>query len=475
MNLAQAVNPCLPSYEYLAEADAHTFGERVYLFGSHDKYNGKAERITEFICWSADVNELADWRYEGVIFSRKKIRAEKGVKRPDFICAPNVCVGQDGKYYLYFNLGATLTVGVAVCNEPTGEYEFLGVLRDEKGNVLSPLRSPALLRDGQETRLYAEAPVLNKKKFVRNCIAVTSLNADMVTAKEGLQTISLREKQTGENKAEGSAFGGAPSVRKLNGKYYFVYRSDKKHELCYAVSARPTEGFTFGGVLLSVADIGVHDNTLPMNYYAAAHGCIEKIKNKYFLFYHRQTNRYTGSRQVCAEELHMWDGKIPRVKVTSGGLNGRTLRGVGEYKARIACLLYSRKGAKEYGEKKIRKGGHPYFEQTGKDRNYTPSQHIANFRHGATAAFRYFRFDGANQIIVTIKGNPRGRLVVSDTPEGKPVAKLRLTPCKDFTDFYAPLRIPAGRRALFFNYEGTGKFIFKGFTLQQVSRGNKKN
>lgn len=472
MSLPQAVNPCLPSYEYLAEADAHVFGERLYLYGTHDKYNKSAERASDFVCWSAREDNLSDWRYEGLFFSRKNILTANGVKRPRFISAPSVCLAPDGKYYAYFNLGNSFKIGVAVCDQPAGEYKFLGVVQG--GNeALPPLRAPSVLCNGKEIYLYVESPVFQKKKVERNCVGILRLNPDMVTAKSPLKIISIREKTVGDLTVETHPFGGAPSVRKLNGKYYFVYRAVQPHEICYAVSARPDEGFSFGGVLLSTADIGVHDNTMPMNYYANAHGCLEKLKNKYYLFYDRQTNRYSGSRQVCAEELRMWDGKLPRAKVTTGGLNGRTLRGVGEYKARTACLLYSRKGARAYGRKKIRKGMHPYFAQTGRDRNYTPSQHIANFCHGSTAAFRYFRFDGANQIIVTIKGNPRGRLVVSDTPEGKPVARLRLTPCKDFTDFYAPLRILAGRRSLYFNYEGTGKFIFKAFTLQQVSRGNK--
>lgn len=468
----QAMNPCLPSYEYLTQADAHVFDERIYLYGAHAKYNKKAGKTTEIVCWSADVSHLDAWKYEGLVFKCRDVSLTSGVTRPSFLASPCVCAFGD-KYYLFFDLGNSLTIGVAVCDTPAGDFRFLGTVRKPNGEKTEPLRAPSVYTDGTEIYLCAEAPVIHKKKVVENRIGIIALNPGTFTQKGDMKIVTLREKQTAEGETSLRPFGGAPSLKKFGGRYYIVYRSDRDYEICYAVSFKPTDGYTFGGVLLSTADIGVHGNTMPMNYYAATRGCIEKIQNKYFLFYQRETNRYNGNGQVCAEELRMWDGKLPRVKVTSGGLNGRVLRGIGEYKARIACLMYSQKGAKEYTDKKMHKGGHPYLEQKGRDRNHTPSQHIANVRHGATIGFRYFRFDGANQIIVTIKGDPKGRLIVSDSPEGKPVARMRLTPCKDFTDFYAPLRIPAGRRALYFTYEGTGKFIFKGFTLQQVSRGNK--
>ena len=36
----EAVNPFLPEDVYIADGEPHVFGDRVYLFGSHDKENG---------------------------------------------------------------------------------------------------------------------------------------------------------------------------------------------------------------------------------------------------------------------------------------------------------------------------------------------------------------------------------------------------------------------------------------------------
>lgn len=55
---------------------------------------------------------------------------------------------------------------------------------------------------------------------------------------------------------EGHAFFEAASIRKLKGKYYFIYSSRNNHELCYAISDKPDEGFVYGGTIVSNGDIG---------------------------------------------------------------------------------------------------------------------------------------------------------------------------------------------------------------------------
>ena len=40
MMKSQAFNPYLPSYEYVPDGEPHIFGGRLYVFGSHDAFNG---------------------------------------------------------------------------------------------------------------------------------------------------------------------------------------------------------------------------------------------------------------------------------------------------------------------------------------------------------------------------------------------------------------------------------------------------
>lgn len=34
----QAFNPYLPGWEYLPDGEPHIFGDRVYIYGSHDSF-----------------------------------------------------------------------------------------------------------------------------------------------------------------------------------------------------------------------------------------------------------------------------------------------------------------------------------------------------------------------------------------------------------------------------------------------------
>ena len=53
MNQAkQAVNPYLPSYEYVPDGEPHVFNGRVYVYGSHDALAGMIlpERLCLLVC-----------------------------------------------------------------------------------------------------------------------------------------------------------------------------------------------------------------------------------------------------------------------------------------------------------------------------------------------------------------------------------------------------------------------------------------
>ena len=66
----QAFNPYLPSWEYVPDGEPHVFGDRVYLYGSHDMYSGWGYCLGDYVCYSASVYDLTDWRYEGVIYTK---------------------------------------------------------------------------------------------------------------------------------------------------------------------------------------------------------------------------------------------------------------------------------------------------------------------------------------------------------------------------------------------------------------------
>ena len=129
-------NPYLPFYEFVPDGEPHIFGDRVYLYGSHDIFDGKICCEGDYVCWSAPVEDITQWRYDGVIFRRvqdpyiNKL-VVSGSKNPmnQYLYAPDVvCVNE--KYYMYYGVAMSSSgIGVAVADSPIGPFTYLGRVR----------------------------------------------------------------------------------------------------------------------------------------------------------------------------------------------------------------------------------------------------------------------------------------------------------------------------------------------------------
>ena len=112
----QAFNPYLPSWEYIPDGEPYVFGDRVYVYGSHDKFNAPIFCVKDYVCWSAPVSDLSDWSCNGVIFRKDQDPMNKwGIR---LLFAPDVARGPDGRYYLYYAYDFLGAIGVAVCDTP---------------------------------------------------------------------------------------------------------------------------------------------------------------------------------------------------------------------------------------------------------------------------------------------------------------------------------------------------------------------
>ena len=60
-----SMNPYLPSWEYVPDGEPHVFDGRLYLFGSHDRFNGSFYCENDYVVWSAPLDDLSQWRCEG--------------------------------------------------------------------------------------------------------------------------------------------------------------------------------------------------------------------------------------------------------------------------------------------------------------------------------------------------------------------------------------------------------------------------
>lgn len=469
----QCFNPFLPSYEYIPDAEPHVFGDRVYIYGSHDKFNGRFFCMNDYVCYSAPVTDLSDWRYEGVIW-RKEDDALPEPKLLKQLYAPDVVKGADGRYYLYYFKGNSGVIGVAVCDEPAGKYTYYGHVRYPDGTLLGQNHEkdfwqfdPGVFCD-DDGRVYLYTgfapkypnPLTRMRPVNRNGAMGVELMPDMLTVKtETMTHIACSQHHSKGTGYEGHEFFEASSMRKFNGRYYFIYSSVNGHELCYAVGDKPLGTFSYGGVLVSIGDLGLSDR--PVNYLGNTHGSIEYINGNYYVFYHRQTNRHCHSRQACAEPIRLLpDGRFAQAEITSCGLNGGPLAGRRKYEARIACNLTSKKGVRFYTWK-VPAGCHPYFTQSGKDRESDGDQYIANVCDGTTIGFKYFSFDGAKSVGVEVRGNAKGRFVVCD--EKGIVSEIEVNGTGTFS---APLSISDGTHPLFLKFCGKGKCDFISLILE---------
>lgn len=473
----QAFNPYLPSYEYIPDGEPYVFGGRLYVYGSHDKFNGETFCMNDYVCWSAPIDNLGNWKYEGVIYRRGQDPLNKDNQQ--YLYAPDVQRGPDGRYYLFYVLNRSSVVSAAVCDTPAGEYQFYGHVKYSDDHILGSKPGevncfdPGIFVD-DDGRVYLYigfSPFGDLRKRMENCnrlidgAYLVELEKDMLTIKKEPVMAAPGIDLSKGTPFEGHAFFEASSMRKINGRYYFIYSSELSHELCYAVSNRPDGGFEYGGTIVSNCDIGFNGNMIQANYSGNTHGSIIGINDKWYIFYHRQTNRHHFSRQGCAEQIQIkTDGSIAQVEMTSCGLNGGPLAGKGEYEARIACNLSGKDGAcfTDNADNK-----HPCFTQSGVDRESEGDQYISNLRDGAWAGFKYFSFtESVSKITVKARGEAEGELIVSVKRNEEPAARIRIEAGAEWKEFSAPFKVPQGEYPLYFTYKGQGALDFSSFIIQ---------
>ena len=129
-------NPYLPLWEHIPDGEPYVFDDpdnpgkqRVYIYGSHDNlktmYCGRDQ-----VVWSAPVDELNNWRYDGIILVvDKNAKGEPfdSAKTADVLFAPDVALVTDsnGKktYYLFPNDQSGFRNSlIAKSNRPDGPF-----------------------------------------------------------------------------------------------------------------------------------------------------------------------------------------------------------------------------------------------------------------------------------------------------------------------------------------------------------------
>lgn len=466
-NLKQAVNPYLPFWEYVPDGEPYVFGDRVYVYGSHDFFNGDVYCMGDYVCWSAPVDDLGDWRYEGVIF--KKSDDPHNTDLQGNLYAPDVTIGPDGRYYLFYVLSSWGNVSVAVCDTPAGKYEFYGYVHYEDGTLLGegsiedPQFDPGVLTEGDRTYLYTG--FCGYKDPNRHGPMVTVLGPDMLTIIENPKFIAPSSAYSKGSSFEGHEFFEAPSIRKRGDTYYFIYSSVLFHELCYATSKSPTEGFEYKGCLISACDMGISSYkpaNRPVYYTANNHGSMVQIKDDWYIFYHRHTNGTNYSRQGCFEKLSTdANGEFIQATITSC-CSVKPLVSKGYYPSYIACNLYTDTEVTYVPWSGWMDDKFPKVTQTiGEDQENIG--YIANMRNSATAGYKYFDFKDVKEIGIRVKGYATGKMEVRIDPDGEVLCELPIGYGNVWYDVKEKINVPNGVHPLYFTYKGDGYMQFAGF------------
>ena len=467
----QGLNPYLPSWEYIPDGEPYVFNNRVYVYGSHDRFNGHVFCLNDYVCWSAPINDLGDWCYEGIIYN--KINDPLNPNGDMNLFAPDVTQGPDGRYYLYYVLDKVDVVSVAVCNEPAGKYTFLGYVHHKDGTRLGekpgdqPQFDPGVITVGNKTYLYTGFCAPEDK--TRNGAMVTVLDSDMLTVIEAPVFIAPSKPYSNGSGFEEHEFFEAPSIRKRNNIYYFIYSSIVMHELCYATSKYPNKDFKYKGVIVSNNDLHISSYkpaNKPMYYGGNNHGSIVEINGDWYIFYHRHTDGTTFSRQGCMEKIKFLEnGDIPQVEMTSCGSNNGPLMGEGEYPAYIACNLFCKDEALYTAQTAWMDNHYPKITQDGKDGDKEIG-YIANIMDSTVAGFKYFECHGIQKVNIKVRGYCKGCFEVRTKWDGKVLGKIFVDFTNTWKEYSAEIKIPDGKQAIYLTYSGEGRGSLASFSLE---------
>ena len=427
-------NPYLPLWEYIPDGEPRVFGDRVYVYGSHDRVDSVEFCDYKLKAWSAPLDNLNEWTCHGDIFrTRDGVDATSDVDWTDnLLFAPDV-VEREGKYYLYaYIVGAKGCVAVA--DRPEGPFRLLSkyVYNVEKHYDDGTFIDPGTLVD-DDGRVYVYCGYQGSY--------MCELKSNMYEMVEGSYKPDIIPVE------EPHRFFEACSPRKVGDTYYMIYSPQRGSCLDYATSDAPTGPFTYRG---TIVDNGI-DYPGGNN-----HGSICNINGQWYIFYHRMTNSTIMSRRACVEKIDILpDGTIPQVEMTSLGFED-ALDPYYPTTADTACVL---KGGCYVTELDI-------FTRV-----------ITNLTDGCVMGWKYFDFgedysSKTMQIRMKIRGmGSKGQIkVLLDSEDGEELGTLSFG--EGDSVIGGRLKAVTGRHALYFvvqsGYEGWFANEMKGRQLLAV-------
>ena len=436
-------NPYMPLWEHIPDGEPYVFEDpdqpgkyRVYVYGSHDNlvtaYCGRDQ-----VVWSASVDDLNNWRYDGTILVVDKNRDGQpfdSAGTADVLYAPDVTLvtDKDGNktYYLFPNDQTGFRNGlIAKSSRPDGPFEVCNWSKDNPNQVDGVLKfDPAVFVD-DDGRVYGYWG------FERSYAAEFDPET-MATVKPGTEIVE--DMISGRNQEGDFSFFEASSIRKIKDKYVFIYSRFTKdgefglpvsnYTLAYAYSDKPLGPWTYGGTII---DGRAREKDEQGNVIASAtpdgntHGSICEVNGRWYVFYHRQTgtDEYARQAMVAPIDVKVEEGPGGKVEISEGEYNseGFALNGLDpleRHSAGIACWYTGPKPATHewpnntyYGSyvQATRFPGEP-FKENPYDLSHNTNP-VVNNTDGSIVGYKYFNF-------TALQGKKDVKLLLTIIPEG---------------------------------------------------------
>ena len=359
-------NPFLPPYAFIPDGEPHVFKhngeERLYIYGSRDEttvsYCGKGHDL-----WSASVDDLTKWKFHGEILNFDQVKQLGDEMSPNqYFYAPD-CVYNPvtKKYYIYTFTGGKWKANANVLQAIKKENAATGfsTINDEKGpncfmamsdTPYGPFTNPTLCDwpSNDKNRTFdPSVVVLNQPDgsvrvwaywgFMRSDTWAEIDPTDMhtiinsKTRKPDRSAIYKTLNNPTLNRNE--TLFEASSIKQVDkDKFVFVFSANSvKNALSYCYSNSPEGPWTYGGIIVNNNKKGGNN-----------HGSIVKVKNQWYVVYHRQTpNNYNRQAMIEPIDLRIEGDKvvIPEVEMTSQGIFKDGLPFQKRYWAGIVCSI----------------------------------------------------------------------------------------------------------------------------------------
>ena len=319
---AAAQNPVIHD-QFTADPTARVFGDRLYLYPSHDIFPPEGARqdwfcMADYHVFSTD--NLTEWTDHGVIVTQNAV---PWVRTDSYAMWAPDCVSRDGRYYFYFPAaprdGRGFAIGVATADNPEGPF----MCEPKPIEGISGIDPCVLVDDDGSAYIYWSGMGIRGGKLKKNMKELDGeLQEIKMPRREGMPEMPPMKVGGEEMKGLPDGFKEGPFAFKRGNWYYLTFPwvrgetgegKNPTETLAYAMSQSPLGPWDFKGIIMAE-----HTNHCWTN-----HHSLVEFRGQWYLFYHRNdySPRDDKRRSTRIERVTFnADGTIREVTPTMRGV-----------------------------------------------------------------------------------------------------------------------------------------------------------